>query len=284
MRRVSPRSARSFVNNAPFVARAGRARARTRWRPTGRSSDQDCYGAAAGRAGAARARAPHSRARASSPTRPTRARSPNSESAGTPLGTIGTIGFVWSIGAVLALGLGVARHARNRREFVAQLGVMQRDRDPHRHDRRFRVPARARAASVSTERGTASRCSSRSSSLLATGVLARPAVRVRPEAPSRTRQDRVGIVRRSSSCSVARRRARPDHAALRPGLHSDSRRASTSTRPSTTTSKVGAEGLDDVPAPVPAVPRSGRDREHGRLPGLHRLPAHEEPALELRRA
>ena len=47
----------------------------------------------------------------------------NSESAGTPLGTIGTIGFVWSIGAVLALGLG-ARARKESTRFVAQLGVL----------------------------------------------------------------------------------------------------------------------------------------------------------------
>jgi phosphoglycerol transferase len=45
----------------------------------------------------------------------------NNEAGGTPLGTFGTIGFLWSIGAVLALGLGMrARNAETK--FVAQIG------------------------------------------------------------------------------------------------------------------------------------------------------------------
>jgi phosphoglycerol transferase len=45
----------------------------------------------------------------------------NSESGGTPLGSFGTIGFVWSLGAVLALGLGM-RARKPETKFVAQIG------------------------------------------------------------------------------------------------------------------------------------------------------------------
>ncbi len=45
----------------------------------------------------------------------------SNESGGTPLGTFGTIGFLWSLGAVLALGLGM-RARKDETKFVAQIG------------------------------------------------------------------------------------------------------------------------------------------------------------------
>jgi phosphoglycerol transferase len=45
----------------------------------------------------------------------------NNESGGTPLGTFGTIGFLWSLGAVLALGLGM-RARKPETKFIAQIG------------------------------------------------------------------------------------------------------------------------------------------------------------------
>jgi hypothetical protein len=45
----------------------------------------------------------------------------NNEAGGTPLGTFGAIGFLWSIGAVLALGLGM-RARKPETKFVAQIG------------------------------------------------------------------------------------------------------------------------------------------------------------------
>jgi phosphoglycerol transferase len=47
----------------------------------------------------------------------------NSETPGTPLGMIGTVGFVWSIGAVFALGVG-SRVRSDSTKFVAQLGAI----------------------------------------------------------------------------------------------------------------------------------------------------------------
>jgi len=47
----------------------------------------------------------------------------NSETPGTPLGIIGTVGFVFSLGAVLALGLG-SRAKSATTKFVAQLGAI----------------------------------------------------------------------------------------------------------------------------------------------------------------
>ena len=273
---------RSFVNNPPFADRARRARQEHRGVANRPLQDQDRLRPPRRRARAARHPGTASSSSGPSPTKGGPGKDPERRDRGHAARDVRHDRLRVEPGCRARTRSGLPAPVRNASRFVAQLGAMNviailfgitggfayliavagfgtvSNVEPHLAVHRVRLgPRDRRAARMAVPLRAA-----------APGVEARADAR-------RHFADRPGAAASASRSTRSHRRSS--------SRTNGPRHASTSTTTSTVRSKRVCPRDDDVPAPVPAVPRERRDREHGRLRGLHGLPAHEEPAVELRR-